>query len=314
MTSRRAIAALFCAVLATAGARAWGAGIEDERPQQERGEVWKGIMSSFDLPFGDLLKESADATPEHPLSVSVGLDYPLQSNVSAQSGLQSQGANTLTSPTAVVNLRYNPLSYWFFNFTARRYFLPDRQQPWNPDFTYAFGYDDWHPYTLSLIYGNYGGNRFSPDYGRGEARTRFNQGTLSYAFKFPMPKLLEPLFLIDEKDQVNCSVGANVTPRYTDLKTLSLKAYKKSLALGCRYTTPENWYANITLFYFPNREQQQPWDPDFTYGFGYFDWHPGTISVQYNNYSGNRFPGRETAPGQGGFRNGSISITWSIPW
>jgi hypothetical protein len=56
--------------------------------------------------------------------------------------------------------------------------------------------------------------------------------------------------------------------------------------------------------------QQQPWDPDFTYGFGYFDFHSGTFSVQYNNYSGNRFPWRHRGPHTGTFAYGGISISW----
>jgi hypothetical protein len=66
--------------------------------------------------------------------------------------------------------------------------------------------------------------------------------------------------------------------------------------------------------YYPKKEQQQPWNPDFTYGFGYFDWHPGQLSIQYNNYSGNRFSSSEQAKGTGKFNNGSISIAWSKSW
>ena len=47
---------------------------------------------------------------------------------------------------------------------------------------------------------------------------------------------------------------------------------------------------------------------------GYFDWKPGTISIQYNNYSGNRFHSSERAKGTGEFLNGSLSIAWSKSW
>ena len=66
--------------------------------------------------------------------------------------------------------------------------------------------------------------------------------------------------------------------------------------------------------YYPYPEQKQPWDPDFTYGFGYFDWHPGTISVQYNNYSGNRYPWHKKSPDTGRFKDGAITISWSWMW
>ncbi len=45
-------------------------------------------------------------------------------------------------------------------------------------------------------------------------------------------------------------------------------------------------YVTTTAYYYPHRSQQQPWDPDFTYGFGYFDWHPRTFSLQLQQLRG----------------------------
>jgi hypothetical protein len=194
--------------------------------------------------------------------------------------------------------------------TFYRYLLSGRQ-PWNPEFTYVFGYDDWHPNTFSLTYGNYSGNRIHPE--RGNPFSLFRQGNISLGYKFKTPEALDPLLKVDASHDINCSINGNVTPRYTDLKTLSIQRYKRSLSLGCRYTLPSKWYANATFFTFPDRSQQQPWDPDFTYGFGYFDWRPGTVTVQYNNYAGNRFPWSKH-PGDGNFRRGSISVSWSRSW
>jgi hypothetical protein len=47
---------------------------------------------------------------------------------------------------------------------------------------------------------------------------------------------------------------------------------------------------------------------------GYFDWHPGTWSVQYNNYSGNRFPWNPKSPQTGRLKDGSISISIGANW
>ncbi|WP_369062427.1 hypothetical protein ABOZ73_09080 [Caulobacter sp. 73W] len=59
------------------------------------------------------------------------------------------------------------------------------------------------------------------------------------------------------------------------------------------------------------KPQQQPWDPDFVYSFGWFDWRPGGWSVQYSNYSGNRYPGADRAAGTGRFKDGTISVTYN---
>lgn len=245
-----------------------------------------------------------------PLRLRLGFDYPLRTSAGGDLGAGTQGSPAV-SPTLQAELRYNPVSYWFGSATFYRYLMGDRQRPWNPDFTYSFGYDDWHPNTFSLVYGNYSGNRLRPE--GAETVSRFRQGVWSLGYKFVMPQFLDPLFKAADDHQVNCSVNANLTQRYTDLATQSLKKNKRTLSLGCRYSLPNNLYANATVFHYPDRAQQQPWDPDFTYGFGYFDWQPGTVTIQYNNYAGNRYPGRET-PGQGGFRRGSISVSWSASW
>ena len=262
--------------------------------------------------------EKPTETPEesastHGLSLNLSANYPLNSGSAVGSGLGSQGTPAV-SPTLQLGIKYNPTSYWFGQITLYRYIFSDRQQIWNPDFTYSFGYDDWHSETFSLVYSNYTGNRFSPNSTKGQKKTVFNQGQWSLGYKYTLPKMLESLLLVNDVDQIGCNANINITPQYTDLRTLSNKYYKKSIALGCRYARPSGWYANATIFAYPIRSQQQPWDPDFSYGFGYFDPRPGTISIQYNNYSANRFPGHNSVPGDGNPRKGSISISWGTQW
>jgi hypothetical protein len=226
------------------------------------------------------------------------------------SGAGDQGARGDTS-TALLGLRYNPLSYWFATVTAYRYLHPSQQANWDPDFTYSFGYDDWHPYTLSLVYGNYSGNRFSAN--ADEPRTRLEQGTLTLAYKFPLPKALEPIFLIGNGDQVSCSVSYSWTARYTDVQSVT-RSNKQALGLGCRYTLASGWYVSGTAYHYLRPGKQQPWDPDFIYAFGYFDWRSNSVSIQYNNYSGNRFPWHARAADTGTFRAGTITISWTHSW
>jgi hypothetical protein len=88
-----------------------------------------------------------------------------------QTGSGSQGERA-TNFTFTSLLKYNPLSYWFMSVTYYHYFDEKLKAPWNPDFSYVFGYDDWHPYTLSLLYSNYGGNRLNPDRDKNEKFTR----------------------------------------------------------------------------------------------------------------------------------------------
>jgi hypothetical protein len=262
-------------------------------------EVREGIMSSFALPFGDLLAPMAEGTQISAVSLRFTLNYSLQED-DWQSGLDGQGSPSV-APTLQTTLRYTPLSYWFASVTGFYYVEPQQRQSWNPDFAYAFGYDDWHPYTLSLTYGNAGGNRFSPEpHG---SRTRFEQGTWTLGFKFPLPQILEPVFTVGESDAVGCIAAFNYTPRFSDLTTRKLQSGKEVMTLGCRYSLPHWWYLNATVYAYPVSGQRQPWDPGITYGFGFFDWHQRTFSIQYNNFSRN-----------GGWRGGSLGLSWSVNW
>lgn len=281
----------------------------------ESSPVWDGIRSSFALPWRDLLVKQHESTLRslaEGFSVNLSYSHALTETRSSI-GKGTQGA-AATNDSLQLGVKYNPLSYWFVSLNTLAYLHRDLQKPWDPDFSYVFGYDDWHPYTLSLTYANYGGNRIHPNTALGEHHTRFNQGAWTLGWKFPLPEPLQHLVTVGHGDAVNCSTALTWIPEYTDLASNSVKPNKETVSLGCKYSLTDAWYFNGNAVGYPHRQQQQPWDPDFTYGFGYFDWHPGSISVQYNNYSGNRFPGRLHAAGTGTFRNGAISVSWGQSW
>ena len=129
-------------------------------------EIMKGVLSSFSLPLGDLLKK------EHPsewknlfegFSGGFGFNCPLKENPPGDTPGSGPHGEPATNMTVTASIKYNPLSYWYVNTTFYKYLRSDYQASWDPDFSYGFGYDDWHPYTLSLTYANYGGNRLNPD-------------------------------------------------------------------------------------------------------------------------------------------------------
>lgn len=286
--------------------------------EKEKNEISAGLLSSFALPLQDLLQKKHASEWRNLLdgwSIAGAFNYPLEKSLpQASQGRGSQGERGGNNTQIAVSLRYNPISYWFVQTTYYRYLDADLQAPWHPDFSYSFGYDDWHPYTLSLVYANYGGNRLHPERSKGERLTRFEEGTVALGWKFLLPRALEEALVVHPTGSIGCNISYNVTPKYVDLASLTRKDGKQSVRLGCKYTIYTWWYVNFTLYAYPFPEQQQPWDPDFTYGFGYFDWHPGTLSIQYNNYSGNRFPWRKSSKGTGTFQDGSltISISWSF--
>lgn len=282
--------------------------------QDEPSPYAQGILSSFDIPFNDLSERPDGNFLQrlfHGFSGNFTVGVPLDlagDGILTGDGFRGRTGNT---PLFKTTVKYNPLGAWFAAGTYYYYKNRDLQQEWNPDFSYVFGYDDWRPYTFSLVYSNYGGNRINPDRERGAEVTEFDEGTITLAWKFPLPRAISEPFLLDKNGGIGCLVAYNVSPKYFDLDTSVNRRWKQAASIGCKYAIKGNWYLNWSAFFYPKSYQKQPWDPDYTYGFGYFNWKPGTFSLQYNNYSGNAFPFRKNREGAGSFLDGELSLSWS---
>jgi len=207
-----------------------------------------------------------------------------------------------------LSMQYSPYSYWFGNVTLRAP-ITDFDK-YTTDFRYSFGYDDWHPNTFSLVYSNYGDNHI---FTSGHTRhTYFEQGAFTFAYKFSLPQSLEKHLLINKGDALTCQVGYSWVPRYYSLADNDLRSNKQVGLGGCGYTFKQHFFVRATAFWYPKSEQQQPWNGDYSYSFGYAGYTPGSLSLQYSNYSGTRFPGRSS--GNAKFREGTISLIWFLPF
>lgn len=265
--------------------------------------AWQGLSSSFALPLDQLYTKPYDnewRNALHGLNLSVSYSHPLTQSSprdNANLGSTTQGA-TATNNTVQVGLKYIPLSYWFVSLNRTIYLQPNLQNPWNSDWSYSFGYSDWHPWALSLVYSNTFGHA------SGGVEPAFNAGQLTLSTAFSLPPALDQIFVTGYGDALGCNTALTLTP----------SSNKLTATLGCKYSLPNGLYVNLSVFYYPDDGSQAAWNPDFSYGFGYFDWRSGAISFGYANSSGNRFKRSETAQGTGGFKNGSLSLSWSKSW
>ena len=282
--------------------------IEQQKTETNFDKVWKGIKSSF---HNLNPKDSSKQTMLEDFSGNIGIQIPLKkSEPYIYERFQTQGepSNNLNLNATI---RWNPISYYYLYLTFYKYVQPELQAPWHPDFAYSFGYEDWNPYTFSLTYSNYQGNRLLPKSERDEVFTRFLEGTFSFGWKFPTPVIIENILCHHYSSNVMHQLCLNTTPQYYDLKTNSKLNWKNSISLETKYYIYSYYFIRLNCFYYPNSEKQQQWDPDFTYGFGYFDWHYGTFSIQYNNYSGNRYFWSKKKTDSGKFVDGFFSVTWN---
>jgi hypothetical protein len=142
--------------------------------------LWLGLKNSFSLPLDELLIKPSDNEWNNIFkgtSIRLAYGYPLTKAATAQgAGSQGEGA---TNDTVQLGIKYTPISYWYINTTFIKYLQPELQKSWDSDISYSFGFDDWHPYTLSLSYANTLGNRLLPK------KPRFNEGRGHWVGSFP---------------------------------------------------------------------------------------------------------------------------------
>ncbi|WLE96798.1 MAG: hypothetical protein QTN59_19225 [Candidatus Electrothrix communis] len=256
-------------------------------------DIWDGLQSSFALPFDEW---DIDTSPQNILE-----DFMDRWDPDVGMSLVKKGSKY--APVVSAGLKFTPLGYWFAETSFYRYLDKDDQSPWNPDFVYRFGYEDWHPYTLSLVYSNYSGNRSYHDIAE-----KYNNGSYSLSWGFPVPDLLAAPFLIEPDRKINCSLSMSYSPRYTD-ENGETQRDQSRLKLTSNAPIYGGWYFSVSFISYLNSNQQQSWDPDYTFEFG---WRGEYFSVSYSNYSGNRFPWRKDMSHDGGLGEGSISISWNL--
>lgn len=159
------------------------------------------------------------------------------------------------------------------------------QQPWDPDYTYAFNYkvND----KLNLGYSNYSA-RFTGD---SNPVAGLLEGKFRASYKLP------PIQLANDKT-IPCTAGFGL-PRPD----------KESLSLSCGYAvTKKLRVSGSAYFYLPG--QQDTYQPDYSYTASYRindDW-----LLSYNNYSNNRWPWNKGEDPGRGFTGGSLSMTYSF--
>ena len=215
-----------------------------------------------------------------------------------------------------INFNINPWKDFYFKNT---FFVPLNQiadKPfWISDYYFSLGYYNWRNNSFSFGYENYQPNNFNNFF-----ENIFNN--LSRGFFFLEYKLilenstgvnLLP-FNIDETSTITIIPALRLNPEYAN-KNNELKGhFKWVIGLSMRYVILKNIYIESSLWYYPLKKSKLPWDPDFTYGFGVFDWRPFSINFSYGNWIANRFPWNEKELKNHRFINGQWSLNLTYSW
>lgn len=183
---------------------------------------------------------------------------------------------------------------------------------WIPDFSYGFGRYNWRPQTWSYGYENYAPNKYSDS--PKELFQKFLQGNFFVAYNHGLlQNLMNRLHVGNSNFLVAPFVRYSFN--YIDMRNNIKRGLgKPSMGINFRYNIWKGFYAESAVYGYVSPKYKQPWDPDYTYGFGWFDWRPFRLSFTYGNWVINRFPWNEKTFPNYGFLDGNFRIIFNWAW
>lgn len=207
---------------------------------------------------------------------------------------------------------------YYINGLFYKDYNPNAVQRWTSDFTYSYGRFNWRPKTFSFGYENYANNRYSDN-----AKVlwgKYLQGNYFISYINNLPQTLMKKLTIDNTSAVRFTYFLRYAINYKDEFEIihgGLFKGKPNAGISARYTVARNFYLESAIYLYVNPlKQKQPWDPDFSYGFGYFNWKTFRASITYGNWVINRFPWNknEKKYPQYGFPDGNFRIVFNYTW
>ena len=202
-----------------------------------------------------------------------------------------------------------------FNATFYQDFNSRASAKWTANYTYSLARYAWKPNSFNFGYENYVNNRYSD-----KIKTmgdKFLEGYyfLSYSNNFTK---LEKKIKLDTTSNIKISYLIRYSIKYVDNNEVlhgGIVSGKTTLAVGFHYVIFKNIYFESAIYYYLEEKiKKQPWDPDYTYGFGYFDWRSFRLTATYGNWAVNQFPWHKNYYPNYDFWDGNFKISASWIW
>jgi hypothetical protein len=202
------------------------------------------------------------------------------------------------------------------NTTFYKDFNPVAAAPWISDFTYCFGRYNWRPNKFNYGYENYVNNKYSDNLQN--LSEKFLEGYYFVSYQNNMSRKLTRLIKLDSTTNVKFTYFVRYAIHYIDENEVvhgTLLNGKPTAGIAVRYTCFWNiYFESAVYFYVHPTLEKEPWDPDYTYGFGYFDWRSFRLSLIYGNWAVNRFPWNKTYYPNYGFLDGNFRLAANFTW
>lgn len=184
---------------------------------------------------------------------------------------------------------------------------------WISDYSYTIGRYHWKPNKFNYGYENYLNNKYTDNLQ--EMGDKFLEGYYFLSYSNQLPEKIHKAIKLDESTNFKLVYFVRYSIRYRDeFNKIHFNGGKTTLGIALRYTIIKNIYGEGAVYYYPEEYKRQPWDPDYTYGFGYFDWRSFRVSLTYGNWAINRWPGEKTPYPKYGFLDGQFRIIGNWIW
>jgi len=210
---------------------------------------------------------------------------------------------------------FNITTKLYKEFQLRLSFYSDLNQDetkpkWLSNFYYAIGNYNWRDKTFSYGYENYQPNRFDGTY---DWWDNMKRGFFFISYNYQLLHQ-EGGLKIDETSQIIVTPFVRYQFEYTDRYGVEVLGNNKMVfGTSLRYVIARNFYIEGAAYYYPDKDSKLPWDPDFTYGFGLFDWKSFKLNLSYGNWIANRFPWNDKDM-KNDFTNGEFKLMFSYIW
>ncbi len=209
----------------------------------------------------------------------------------------------------------------FFEFFSLNtsFFLDFNQKAsawWISNYTYSIGRYCWMPRTFSYGYENYIPNRYKDNLST--MGQRFLEGYYFISYSHSLDRLMHKA-RIDSTTSIKLTYFTRYAINYRDENYKmhgGIFSGKPQVGVSIRATIVWNIYVEGAVYYYgtPWFHKQMPWDPDYTYGFGYYDWRSFRLSLTYGNWAVNRLWNKSKDYPHYGFLDGQFKISLNWIW
>jgi hypothetical protein len=211
-------------------------------------------------------------------------------------------------------LRYRIFEEFYVSGTFYYDFNKQAAARWVSDFTYSIGRYNWRPYKLNFGYENYQNNKYTDSYRL--LAEKAAEGYFFVSYGYGLPQNIFRYIRIDSTSNFRFTPFLRYAFRYRDEYEKVHYEGKPAAGLSSRLTLFWNIYVEGAVYYYFTDlgYRQLPWDPDYSYGFGYFDWRSFRLSLTYGNWAVNRWPGKKNYYPNYGFLDGNFRLTANWIW